>query len=93
MDDLAVVLEHVDFLDTTEGLDAELLKGRLELAVVATSRLGDLLDLTAGGTCPHMVSFIPIFFFRRSLTLATDTDLRLELGKLVSVHCVLNMTS
>lgn len=50
MDDVAVLLEHVDLLDALEGLDVQLLKGGLELLVVGTGVADNLLDLTAGST-------------------------------------------
>ena len=48
MDDVAVLLEHVDLLDGLDGLDVHLLQGGLKLLVVGTSGLVDLLDLAAG---------------------------------------------
>jgi hypothetical protein len=50
VDDVAVLLEHVDLLDALDGLDVHLLQGGLELLVVGTGGAGDLLDLTAGST-------------------------------------------
>lgn len=50
MDDVAVLLEHVDLLDALEGLNVQLLKSGLELLVVGTGVADDLLDLTAGST-------------------------------------------
>lgn len=48
VDDVAVALEHVDLLDSLDGLDVQLLKRSLELLVVGTSGPVDLLDLPAG---------------------------------------------
>ena len=50
VDDVAVALEHVDLLDSLDGLDVQLLKRSLELLVVGTSGPVDLLDLPAGST-------------------------------------------
>jgi hypothetical protein len=50
VDDVAVLLEHVDLLDALDGLDVQLLQGGLELLVVGAGGAGDLLDLTAGST-------------------------------------------
>lgn len=50
VDDVAVRLEHVDLLDGLDGLDVHLLECGLELLVVDTSGLVDLLDVPAGGT-------------------------------------------
>lgn len=50
MDDVAVLLEHVDLLNSLDGLDVHLLKGGLELLVVGTGVAVDLLDDAAGGT-------------------------------------------
>lgn len=50
VDDISVLLEHVDLLDGLDGLDVHLLKGGLELLVIGTGGLVDLLDLAAGRT-------------------------------------------
>jgi len=50
VDDVSVLLEHVDFLDGLDGLDVHLLEGGLELLVVGARGLVDLLDLAAGST-------------------------------------------
>jgi hypothetical protein len=50
VDNVAVLLEHVDLLDALDGLDVQLLQGGLELLVVGAGGAGDLLDLTAGST-------------------------------------------
>lgn len=50
VDDISVLLEHVDLLDGLDGLDVHLLQGGLELLVVGTGGLVDLLDLAAGST-------------------------------------------
>jgi len=49
VENVAVLLEHVDLLNAGDGLDTELLEGGLELAVV-TLRGGHRLldDLTTG---------------------------------------------
>lgn len=48
VDDVAVLLEHVDLLNSLDGLDVQLLEGGLELLVVGISGAVDLLDLAAG---------------------------------------------
>ena len=48
VDDVAVLLEHVDLLDTLDGLDIQLLQGGLQLLVVGVGGPVDLLDLAAG---------------------------------------------
>jgi hypothetical protein len=50
VDDVSVLLEHVDLLDGLDGLDVHLLQGGLELLVVGTGGLVDLLNLAAGST-------------------------------------------
>jgi hypothetical protein len=50
VDDVSVLLEHVDLLDGLDGLDVHLLQGGLELLVVGTGGLVNLLDLAAGST-------------------------------------------
>ena len=48
VDDVAVLLEHVDLLDGLDGLDVHLLEGGLELLVIGAGVALDLLDLAAG---------------------------------------------
>lgn len=48
VDDVAVALEHVDLLNSLDGLDVQLLERSLKLLVVGTSGPVDLLDLPAG---------------------------------------------
>jgi hypothetical protein len=50
VDNISVTLEHVDLLNGLDGLHIELLQRSLELLVVGTSALVDLLDLPAGST-------------------------------------------
>ena len=58
VDDVAVALEHVDLLDSLDGLDVQLLKSTLELLVVGASVLVDLLDLPAGSTLASVIIII-----------------------------------
>ena len=48
VDDVAVALEHVDFLNSLDGLDVQLLERGLKLLVIGTGCPVDLLDLPAG---------------------------------------------
>ena len=48
MNDVAVALEHVDLLNSLNGLDVQLLECALKLLVIGTGRPVDLLDLPAG---------------------------------------------
>lgn len=50
MEHVAVLLEHVDLLDTGDGLDTELLERGLELAVVTLGGGHRLLDLLTAGS-------------------------------------------
>ena len=50
MKDVAVLLEHVDLLDTRHGLDLELLERGLELGVLTAGALGLGGHLSARGT-------------------------------------------
>lgn len=61
MDNVAVLLEHVDLLDGLDGLDVHLLEGGLELLVVGTGALVDLLDLAAGSTLASVDSLVDCF--------------------------------
>jgi hypothetical protein len=50
VDDVAVALEHVDLLNSLDGLNVQLLERSLELLVVGAGRPVDLLDLSARST-------------------------------------------
>jgi hypothetical protein len=50
VDDVAVLLEHVDLLNALDGLDVQLLESGLELLVIGAGVADDLLDLAAGST-------------------------------------------
>lgn len=50
VDDVAIGLEHVDLLDSLDGLGAELLQGLLKLLVVGAGTGGRTLDLSPGST-------------------------------------------
>lgn len=49
MNDVAVFLEHVDFLNRLDGLDVEFLERGLELLVVGAGGLVDFFLLAPGG--------------------------------------------
>lgn len=50
VNDVAVRLEHVDLLDSLDGLSVELLEGLLELLVVGGGAGGRTLDLSSRGS-------------------------------------------
>lgn len=50
VDNVAVRLEHVDFLDGLDWLDVHLLEGGLELLVVGARVSNHLFHLSSGGT-------------------------------------------
>jgi hypothetical protein len=58
VDDVSVFLEHVDLLDGLDGLHVHLLQGGLELLVVGTGGLVDLLDLAAGSALASVLGNI-----------------------------------
>lgn len=60
MDDVSVLLEHVDLLDGLDGLHVHLLQGGLELLVVGTGGLVDLLDLAAGSTLSSVDELVAV---------------------------------
>lgn len=74
MDDVAVLLEHVDLLDTLDGLDVQLLESGLELLVIGAGVADDLLDLAAGGTLATVkfVSWLDIGWLRKCGWLGVD---------------------
>jgi hypothetical protein len=49
VNDVAILLEHVDLLDGLDWLDVQLLQRSLQLLVVGTGGLVDLLRLPSGG--------------------------------------------
>jgi hypothetical protein len=50
VDDVAVLLEHVDLLDSLDRLSVQLLEGSLELPVVGAGPGGRALRLSPGST-------------------------------------------
>ena len=54
MNDIAIFLEHVDFLDRLNRLDIELFKRRLQLFIICARRLVDLLHFSS--RCPFTTS-------------------------------------
>jgi len=50
VDDVSVALEHVDLLDSLDGLDIELLERCLKLLVVGAGSLVNLLNLAPRST-------------------------------------------
>jgi len=52
VDDVAVALEHVNLLDSLDGLDVDLLQGLLKLLVIGTGPSGSSLDLSPGVPLP-----------------------------------------
>ena len=50
MNDVSVLLEHVDLLNSLDGLSVQLLKGELKLLVVSAGAGGRTLHLSSGGT-------------------------------------------
>lgn len=69
VDDVAVLLEHVDLLNTLDGLDVQLLESGLELLVIGAGVADDLLDLAAGGTLATVkfVSWLDIGRFEKNV--------------------------
>jgi hypothetical protein len=50
VDDITIRLEHVDLLNVLDGLSVQLLESSLELLVVHSTVLMNLLDLATGST-------------------------------------------
>lgn len=55
MDDVAVALEHVNLLDSLDGLDVDLLQGLLKLLVIGTGPSGSSLDLSPGSALATVI--------------------------------------
>lgn len=58
MDDIAILLEHVDFLNGLDGLHVHLLECGLQLLVVRGRCLVNALGLATGGTLASVVRCI-----------------------------------
>lgn len=50
VDDISVLLEHVNLLDGRNGLGVELLQRRVKLLVISTRPLGSSLDRSPGSS-------------------------------------------
>jgi hypothetical protein len=67
VDDVSISLEHVDLLNSLDGLNIELLECCLQLLVIHSRALVDLLDLSsrcALSTVPHLSAYlgiVPVF--------------------------------
>ena len=60
VDNIAILLEHIDLLNSLNRLDVELLKRRLQLFVVHSCALVNLLGLSSGcalSTVHHLLAF------------------------------------
>ena len=55
MDDVSVLLEHVDLLNSLDWLDVHLFKSGLELLVVGGGGLVNALGLAAGSTLSSVI--------------------------------------
>ena len=47
MNDIAIFLEHIDFLNGLDGLDIQLLEGSLKFLVVGAGGFVDFLDFSS----------------------------------------------
>jgi len=65
VDDVAVLLEHVDLLDGLDRLDVHLLEGGLQLLVIGAGVAGHLLDLAAGSALASVERIQLVEFVRR----------------------------
>jgi hypothetical protein len=65
VDDVSVLLEHVDLLDGLDGLHVHLLQGGLELLVVGSGGLVNLLDLAAGSTLSSVDELVVVMIANR----------------------------
>lgn len=87
VNNLAIVLEHVDFFNASNGLNLQALKGSRKLTVITGRGLtAGLLDLTTRSTYYALVYIRFIRVYLLFFTLATNTDLVLKLGEFISVH-------
>ena len=107
MNDRSVISEHVNFLDTRDGVDGELLELRLEFFVVSVGSLVHDLLLPAGSTFASdsdvgLLKTIvrnkkndKIYNFldiSKNFDLLIAYDPHLELLKLVRVHFCVNLS-
>jgi hypothetical protein len=77
MQNVAILLEHVDLLDTSDGLDVHLLQSGLQLPVIARSGSSGLLDLLSSGSSLTTCDFIQERY-RIDFTLPRDGDRQTE---------------
>jgi hypothetical protein len=61
VNDVSIGLEHVDLLNCLDWLNIELLQGCLQLLVVHSGALVDLLDLSSGCTLSTIDALVSIF--------------------------------
>jgi len=72
VDDVTILLEHIDFFDGLDRLDVQLLESLLELLVVGAGSRRCSLDLSAGGSLATVVSWLALH--RQSLLPSTASD-------------------
>ena len=70
VDDVAVILEHVDFLDALDRLHVHLLQRRLQLLVICAGRLVHLFDLAAGSAFASVFGLLVLFSLMRVVDVA-----------------------
>lgn len=66
MDDIAVGLEHVHLLNCGDGLHVHLLESGLQLLVVGTGALVDLLDLSSRRTLASVAQLLMKILYVRT---------------------------
>ena len=87
VNDIAVALEHVDLLNSLDGLDVQLLKRSLELLVVGTSGPVDLLDLPAGCALSTIAQLASCFIVSVSSAFILGAeDVRLEIFGVLQLY-------
>jgi hypothetical protein len=77
VNDISVSLEHVDLLNSLDGLDIELLKRRLQLLVIHPRALVDLFDLSsrcALSTVAGLSAFLDFAHFLPNLSACRNCD-------------------
>jgi hypothetical protein len=97
VDDVAILLEHVDLLNSLDGLDVHLLESGLELLVVGGGGLVDALGLAAGGTLSSVMLLVFVVCTSQidvfcQTNRATDRD-RNCISETMSLHTLHKKTS
>jgi hypothetical protein len=81
VDDVAISLEHVDLLNSLDGLNIELLERRLQLLVIHSCALVNLLDLSSRCAFPTVAglsAFLDLVPVLHILCISRDCEMHIR---------------